>query len=69
MFLYTICRKIFVSLHQNQDTMTMKKGLWLLILMLAPLAALAQQVLVSGTVVDDKTGRPLRQVSIAAGRV
>jgi hypothetical protein len=49
--------------------MTMKKGLWLLILMLAPLAALAQQVLVSGTVVDDKTGRPLRQVSIAAGRV
>ena len=69
MFLYTICRKIFVSLHQNQDTMTMKKGLWLMILMLAPLAALAQQVLVSGTVVDDKTGRPLRQVSIAAGRV
>ena len=40
-----------------------------MILILAPLAALAQQVLVSGTVVDDKTGRPLPQVSIAAGRV
>ena len=49
--------------------MTMKKRLWLMILALAPLAALAQQVLVSGTVVDDKTGDPLRQVSISAGRV
>ena len=37
--------------------------------MLAPLAVLAQQVLVSGTVVDDKSGNPLRQVSVSAGRV
>ena len=37
--------------------------------MLAPLVVLAQQVLVSGTVVDDKSGNPLRQVSVSAGRV
>ena len=45
------------------------KRLWLIVLMLAPLAVLAQQVLVSGTVVDDKSGNPLRQVSVSAGRV
>ena len=45
------------------------KRLWLIVLMLAPLAVLAQQVLVSGTVVDDKSGSPLRQVSVSAGRV
>ena len=49
--------------------MTMMKRLWLIVLMLAPLAVLAQQVLVSGTVVDDKSGNPLRQVSVSAGRV
>ena len=38
-------------------------------MMLAPLAAVAQQVVVSGVVVDQKTGDPLRQVSISAGRV
>lgn len=38
-------------------------------MLLAPLAALAQQVVVSGVVVDQKTGDPLRQVSISAGRV
>ncbi|MCR4603743.1 MAG: carboxypeptidase-like regulatory domain-containing protein [Prevotella sp.] len=47
----------------------MMKRLWLIVLMLAPLAVLAQQVLVSGTVVDDKSGNPLRQVSVSAGRV
>lgn len=45
------------------------KRLLLMVLMLAPLAVLAQQVLVSGTVVDDKSGNPLRQVSVSAGRV
>lgn len=49
--------------------MTMMKRLLLIVLMLAPLAVLAQQVLVSGTVVDDKSGNPLRQVSVSAGRV
>ena len=37
--------------------------------MLAPLAVLAQQVVVSGNVVDDKTGEALGQVSVSAGRV
>lgn len=45
------------------------KRLLLIVLMLAPLVVLAQQVLVSGTVVDDKSGNPLRQVSVSAGRV
>ena len=37
--------------------------------MLIPLAMFAQQVIVSGTVIDDKTGQVLRQASVAAGRV
>ena len=37
--------------------------------MLAPLAVFAQQVVVSGNVVDDKTGEALGQVSVSAGRV
>ena len=45
------------------------KRLLLLIMMFAPLAMLAQQVVVSGTVVDDKTGEKLRQVSVSAGRI
>ena len=45
------------------------KRLWLIILFCAPLVAFAQQVVVSGTVIDDKSGAPLQQVSIAAGRV
>ena len=45
------------------------KRLWLLILLIAPLATYAQQVVVGGNVVDDKTGAPLGQVSISAGRV
>lgn len=48
--------------------MTMKRlgFIWML---LVPLVAFAQQVVVSGVVVDQKTGAPLRQVSISAGRV
>jgi len=38
-------------------------------MMLMPLAMLAQQVIVSGTVVNGKTGEVLRQASVAAGRV
>ena len=38
-------------------------------MMLIPLAMFAQQVIVSGTVIDDKTGQVLRQASVAAGRV
>ena len=41
----------------------------LFILMLAPLAVSAQQVVVSGIVKDDKTGDILKQVSVSAGRV
>ena len=45
------------------------KRLLILTMMFAPLAMLAQQVVVSGTVVDDKTGDRLRQASVSAGRV
>ena len=45
------------------------KRLWLIIMLLAPLAVFAQQIVVSGSVMDDKTGEGLRQVSISAGRV
>lgn len=45
------------------------RRLWLIILLLVPLAVSAQQVVVSGQVVDDKTGAELRQVSVSAGRV
>ncbi|WP_036909755.1 carboxypeptidase-like regulatory domain-containing protein [Prevotella sp. FD3004] len=45
------------------------KRLWLIIMLLAPLAVFAQQVVVSGSVTNDKTGEGLRQVSISAGRV
>ena len=38
-------------------------------MLFAPLVMLAQQVVVSGTVVDDKTGEKLRQVSVSAGRI
>ena len=38
-------------------------------MLLAPLAVLAQQVVVSGSVIDEKTGDCLRQVSVSAGRV
>ena len=45
------------------------KRLWLLILLIGPLAMYAQQVVIGGNVVDDKTGDPLGQVSISAGRI
>ena len=45
------------------------KRLWTIILLLAPLAVYAQQMVVSGSVVDDKTGEALGQVSVSAGRV
>ena len=45
------------------------KILWTIILLLAPLAVYAQQMVVSGSVVDDKTGEALGQVSFSAGRV
>ena len=45
------------------------KRLWTIILLLAPLAVFAQQVVVSGNVVDDRTGKALGQVSVSAGRV
>ena len=38
-------------------------------MILAPLAMMAQQVVVSGVVVDQKTGNPLRQVSVSVGRI
>ena len=45
------------------------RRLWLIILLLAPLAVFAQQVVISGSVVDEKTGAELGQVSVSAGRV
>lgn len=63
------CSVFFCIFAPNQDKIKMMKRLLLMVLMLAPLAVLAQQVLVSGTVVDDKSGNPLRQVSVSAGRV
>ena len=45
------------------------KRLGLILLILAPLAMMAQQVVVSGVVVDQKTGNPLRQVSVSVGRI
>ncbi|MBQ6378382.1 MAG: carboxypeptidase-like regulatory domain-containing protein [Prevotella sp.] len=45
------------------------KRLWLIVLMMAPLAMLAQQVVVSGVVVDDKTGAPISQVSVSSGKI
>ena len=38
-------------------------------MLLVPMVALAQQVTVGGIVIDEKTGRPLSQVSISVGRV
>lgn len=45
------------------------KRRWLLFLLLLPLAVMGQQLTVTGVVVDDRSGEPLRQVSVAAGRV
>ena len=40
------------------------KRLWTIILLLAPLAVFAQQVVVSGNVVDDKTGQSLASLQV-----
>lgn len=45
------------------------RRLWLLLLLAMPISVLAQQVVIGGTVIDNKTGEPLRQVSISAGRI
>lgn len=45
------------------------KRLWLIVLMMAPLAMLAKQMVVSGVVVDDKTGAPISQVSVSSGKI
>ena len=45
------------------------KRLVLIWMLLAPMTVFAQQVVVSGVVTDQKTGDPLRQVSVSVGRV
>ena len=45
------------------------KRLALLLLLWFPMVMLAQQTTVGGTIVDEKTGRPLPQVSVSGGRV
>ena len=60
---------IFLYLCGKTKTLTKMKRLWLIILLMTPLAVLAQQVVVSGVVVDDKTGAPLGQVSISSGKI
>ena len=47
----------------------MMKRLRLILILLVPMVALAQQATVGGTIIDEKTGRPLPQVSVSAGRV
>ena len=68
MFLY-IHIEFFCIFAPKPRHKAMMKRLWLLILLLAPLAVSAQQVVVSGSVIDDKTGDRLKQVSVSAGRV
>ena len=38
-------------------------------MLMVPMVALAQQTTVGGTVIDEKSGRPLPQVSVSAGRI
>lgn len=45
------------------------KRLWLILMLLVPMVVLAQQTTVGGTVIDEKTGRPLPQVSVSVGRI
>ena len=45
------------------------KQLALIIMLMVPMVALAQQTTVGGTVIDEKSGRPLPQVSVSAGRI
>lgn len=60
----------FVSLHQIDTKLdTTMKQLALLFMLMVPMVVLAQQTTVGGTVIDEKTGRPLPQVSVSAGRI
>ena len=45
------------------------KRLVLILMLMVPMVVLAQQTTVGGTVVDEKTGRPLSQVSVSVGRI
>ena len=45
------------------------KRLWLILMLLVPMVALAQQITIGGTVIDEKTGHPLPQVSVSVGRI
>jgi hypothetical protein len=45
------------------------KQLALIFMLMVPMVALAQQTTVGGTIVDEKSGRPLPQVSVSAGRI
>ena len=38
-------------------------------MLMVPMVALAQQTTVGGTIIDEKSGRPLPQVSVSAGRI
>ncbi|WP_036928701.1 carboxypeptidase-like regulatory domain-containing protein [Prevotella sp. MA2016] len=45
------------------------KRLALIFMLLVPMVMLAQQATVGGIVIDEKTGRPLPQVSVSVGRI
>ena len=45
------------------------KRLVLILMLMVPMVVLAQQTTVGGTVIDEKTGRPLSQVSVSVGRI
>jgi hypothetical protein len=38
-------------------------------MLMVPMVVLAQQTTVGGTVIDEKTGRPLSQVSVSVGKI
>ena len=45
------------------------KRLVLILMFMVPMVVLAQHTTVGGTVIDEKTGRPLSQVSVSVGRI
>ena len=45
------------------------KRLVLILMLMVPMVVLAQQTTVGGTVIDERTGRPLSQVSVSVGRI
>ena len=59
---------VYLCTKQYQTITTMKR-LGLILLLLVPMVVLAQQTTVGGTVVDEKTGRPLPQVRVSVGRI